>query len=84
MLANNAGSLRALLQQLWFTMYPRLGGGSKVGSSAIEHVFLAELRRGEISGLHNWVFFADEEKNGKLDYLGYIRHIDLGGVCVTF
>jgi len=61
-------------------MYPRLGGGSAVGSSAFEHIFLAEIRKGEISGFHNWLFFAHEENSGKADYLGHIRHIDLGGV----
>lgn len=61
-------------------MYPRFGGGSAVGSSAFEHVFLAEVKKGEISGFHNWVYFAHEENTGKADYLGHIRHIDLGGV----
>ncbi|XP_069689759.1 endoribonuclease CG2145-like isoform X2 [Periplaneta americana] len=66
-----------LLKQIWFTMYSR--GGGKIGSSAFEHVFLGELKRGEISGMHNWVFFATEEAQRQADYLGYIRKLDLGG-----
>ncbi|PSN50777.1 Poly(U)-specific endoribonuclease [Blattella germanica] len=66
-----------LLKQIWFNMYSR--GGGKVGSSAFEHVFLGELKRGEISGMHNWIYFASEEAQRQADYLGYIRKLDLGG-----
>jgi poly(U)-specific endoribonuclease len=69
-----------LLKQIWFTMYSR--GGGKVGSSAFEHVFLGELKRGEISGLHNWIFFGTEEAQRQADYLGYIRKLELGGVSL--
>jgi poly(U)-specific endoribonuclease len=72
--------MRNKLQSIWFTIYPRHGGGSALGSSAFEHVFLAEIKKGEISGFHNWVYFAHEESAGKADYMGHIRHIDLGGV----
>ncbi|XP_023717904.1 poly(U)-specific endoribonuclease homolog [Cryptotermes secundus] len=65
------------LKQIWFTMYSR--GGGKMGSSAFEHVFLGELKRGEISGLHNWIFFGTEEAQKQADYLGYIRKLELGG-----
>ena len=71
-----------LLKLIWFTMYSR--GGGKVGSSAFEHVFLGELKRGEISGLHNWIFFANEEGQKNADYLGYIRKLELGGVSNIF
>ncbi|KAJ9601547.1 hypothetical protein L9F63_000290, partial [Diploptera punctata] len=66
-----------LLKLIWFTMYSR--GGGKIGSSAFEHVFLGELKRGEVSGLHNWIFFANEEVHKDADYMGYIRKLDLGG-----
>ncbi|XP_049814380.1 endoribonuclease CG2145-like isoform X1 [Schistocerca nitens] len=65
-----------LLNQIWFGMYSR--GGGRVGSSAFEHVFLGELKRGEISGLHNWIFFNNEEILKHADYLGYIRKLELG------
>lgn len=66
-----------LLKQIWFTMYSR--GGGKMGSSAFEHVFLGELKRGEVTGMHNWVFFGTEEAKKEADYLGYIRKLELGG-----
>jgi poly(U)-specific endoribonuclease len=69
-----------LLKQIWFNMYSR--GGGKIGSSAFEHVFLGELKRGEISGMHNWIFFGTEEAQKKADYLGYIRKLELGGVSL--
>ncbi|XP_065334786.1 endoribonuclease CG2145-like isoform X2 [Cloeon dipterum] len=79
LIENAAGSLKNKLNMLWFTMFPRLGGQSPIGSSAFEHVFLAEIRKGEISGFHNWLYFAHEENTGKMNYLGYIRHVDLAG-----
>ncbi|XP_059479766.1 endoribonuclease CG2145-like [Neocloeon triangulifer] len=79
LIENAPGSLKTKLQQLWFTMFPRLGSGSPIGSSAFEHIFLSEVRKGEISGFHNWLYFAHEESTGKANYLGHIRHIDLGG-----
>lgn len=69
-----------LLKQIWFTMYSR--GGGKIGSSAFEHVFLGELKRGEVTGMHNWVFFGTEEAKKEANYLGYIRKLELGGVSV--
>ncbi|GLG92470.1 Poly(U)-specific endoribonuclease homolog [Gryllus bimaculatus] len=72
----NTNALKSLLRELWFTMYSR--GGGKMGSSAFEHVFLAELKRGEISGMHNWIFFSFEEARNTADYMGYIRKLELG------
>jgi len=54
-----------------------------MGSSAFEHVFLGELKRGEVTGMHNWVFFGTEEAKKEADYLGYIRKLELGGVSVA-
>jgi poly(U)-specific endoribonuclease len=70
-----------LLKQIWFNTYSR--GGGKIGSSAFEHVFLGELKRGEVIGMHNWVFFGTEEAKKEADYLGYIRKLALGGVSVA-
>ncbi|KAJ8674398.1 hypothetical protein QAD02_005660 [Eretmocerus hayati] len=54
-------------------------GDGKIGSTGFEHVFLTELKLGtEVSGLHNWIYFNAEELKKRLDYLGYIKKVDLG------
>ncbi|CAO1355824.1 unnamed protein product [Diamesa tonsa] len=67
---------RDLLRTIWFNMYSR--GQGKIGSSGFEHVFLSEVRNASVIGLHNWVYLADQEKSGDLDYQGYTKKIDLG------
>ncbi|XP_025833418.1 poly(U)-specific endoribonuclease homolog [Agrilus planipennis] len=67
---------RDYLKQIWFTMYSR--GKGKIGSSGFEHVFLTEIRDSQISGLHNWLYFYEEESRGNADYLGYMRKIEFG------
>lgn len=61
-------------------MYSR--GHGKVGSSGFEHVFLAELKKdkNEVSGLHNWLYFHEAEQKKLVNYLGYMKKIDLGDV----
>lgn len=73
---------RDLVKELWFTQYSR--GNGKIGSSGFEHVFVNEVKNGTIIGLHNWVYFYDEEKSGRLDYKGYLNQLDLGTVSKTF
>lgn len=69
-----------LLRTIWFNMYSR--GGGRIGSSGFEHVFLAELKGGKVSGLHNWLYFHDEEKKRNANYLGYMKKLDLGNVII--
>ncbi|XP_036341580.1 poly(U)-specific endoribonuclease homolog [Rhagoletis pomonella] len=64
-----------LLKHIWFTQYSRFKG--RMGSSGFEHVFLAEVREDTILGLHNWVYFHDQEQQGNLDYKGFIEKIRL-------
>ncbi|KAH8307538.1 hypothetical protein KR044_000765 [Drosophila immigrans] len=65
-----------LLQDLWFTPYSR--GKGVVGSSSFEHIFLAETREHSVLGLHNWLYFAEQEHQGHVDYKGWIKRADTG------
>lgn len=67
-----------LLQELWFTPYSR--GKGIVGSSSFEHVFMAELRGETVLGLHNWLYFAEQEQQGHVDYKGWISRAETGRV----
>lgn len=67
-----------LLQELWFTPYSR--GRGIVGSSSFEHVFMAEIRDQKVLGLHNWLYFADQEQRGNVDYKGWLNHKEMGKV----
>eukprot|EP00521_Asterionellopsis_glacialis_P013774 CAMPEP_0195301570 /NCGR_PEP_ID=MMETSP0707-20130614/29523_1 /TAXON_ID=33640 /ORGANISM="Asterionellopsis glacialis, Strain CCMP134" /LENGTH=318 /DNA_ID=CAMNT_0040364549 /DNA_START=195 /DNA_END=1148 /DNA_ORIENTATION=- len=60
-----------LLHSIWFGMYDRSKSGFK-DSSGFEHVFVGEVKNGEVSGFHNWIHLYLEEKKGAVDYRGYI------------
>ncbi|BES91389.1 Endoribonuclease XendoU [Nesidiocoris tenuis] len=62
------------LKKIWFTIYPRYSG--KRGSSAFEHIFLGEFKKGQVSGLHNWLFFSHEESSRRLNYYGWTKKIE--------
>ncbi|KAJ9069762.1 hypothetical protein DSO57_1015258 [Entomophthora muscae] len=62
-------TFRRMLYDIWFKLYRR---GGKNDSSAFEHVFLGEIREGEVIGFHNWLFFYYEEKAQRLNYHGYV------------
>lgn len=54
---------KRILHRMWFALYPR---AQRVkGSCAFEHVFLGEVKRGEVKGFHNWLFFLQEERQGQ-------------------
>ncbi|CAG9762183.1 unnamed protein product [Ceutorhynchus assimilis] len=67
---------RDLLRLIWFNMYSR--GQGRIGSSGFEHVFVAEIKNSQVSGLHNWIYFKEEEQAKRANYLGYLKKIDLG------
>ncbi|CAH2050504.1 unnamed protein product, partial [Iphiclides podalirius] len=73
---------RDFLKQLWFGLYSR--GKGKISSSGFEHVFVSELKNGEVSGLHNWIYFSKEESANRVNYLGYLKYVQLNdkGVVV--
>lgn len=68
-----------LIRRIWFDFYPR-NKNTSMTSSGFEHVFLSEVKRGKIIGLHNWIYFAETEKQGELNYKGWVKIIDLGEV----
>lgn len=72
---------RELLKTMWFNTYSR--GKGKIGSSGFEHVFLTELKNNTLQGMHNWIYFHDEEKEGRIDYKGYMKKLPLGNVSLT-
>jgi poly(U)-specific endoribonuclease len=45
-----------LLHKIWFELYHRSHGG-RADSSGFEHVFVGEVKNGEVSGFHNWIHF---------------------------
>jgi poly(U)-specific endoribonuclease len=73
---------RELVKTIWFNLYSR--GQGKIGSSGFEHVFLTEMKNGTLIGMHNWLYFYEEEKAGKADYKGYSKKLDLGNVRMNF
>ncbi|KAG5879111.1 hypothetical protein JTB14_031659 [Gonioctena quinquepunctata] len=75
-LGRDPKDFKDLLRLIWFNMYSR--GGGRIGSSGFEHIFLAELKNSQVSGLHNWVYFREEEKKNNANYLGYLKKLDLG------
>ncbi|KAM3967539.1 uncharacterized protein ACR2FA_010603 [Aphomia sociella] len=66
---------RDFLKQMWFGLYSR--GKGKISSSGFEHVFVSELKNGEVSGLHNWIYFYKEEAANRANYLGYLKYMQL-------
>ena len=63
-------------------MYSRSRG--VVGSSGMEHVFVGEWNDSGILGLHSWIRYAFLEQDYYVNYLGYIRLINLGEVSIHF
>lgn len=43
---------------------------------------MAELRGDTVLGLHNWLYFAEQEQQGHVDYKGWISRADTGRVFV--
>lgn len=74
--SRNTRDFKHQLYDLWFKLYRRTRG-SGLDSSAFEHVFVGETRtsskgKREVLGFHNWIQFYLQEKDGKVDYQGYI------------
>ena len=66
------------MKRIWFSQFKRIDGDAS--SSGFETVFLAEQFDSDIIGLHNWIYYAKQEAEKKLNYLGYIKEVKLGDV----
>ncbi|NXQ62384.1 ENDUC protein, partial [Anthoscopus minutus] len=66
----SAEAFRADLHSMWFRLYSR-SSGKALDSSGFEHGQNGELKKGEVSGCHNWVQLQALERAGQLEYLGY-------------
>ncbi|KAI1724363.1 endoribonuclease xendoU domain-containing protein [Ditylenchus destructor] len=63
---------RDWLSQLWFGQYSRARG--QPDTSGFEHVFLGEVKNGEISGMHNWIrlYYLERNSSSAFDYKGFL------------
>ncbi|XP_063808287.1 uridylate-specific endoribonuclease [Pseudophryne corroboree] len=57
------------LQKMWFGLYSRSKG--EQDSSGFEHVFVGEVKKGQVSGFHSWIRFYLLEKKGMMNYYSY-------------
>ncbi|XP_075409129.1 uridylate-specific endoribonuclease [Tenrec ecaudatus] len=58
------------LKNMWFGLYSR--SKQERDSSGFEHVFSGEIKKGKVTGFHNWIRFYLQEKEGLLDYYSHV------------
>lgn len=68
----SSSALKEAITRMWFDRYSRAKG--VLDTSGFEHVFIGEIKNGEVSGLHNWQRIAALEADPKenFDYKGFI------------
>jgi poly(U)-specific endoribonuclease len=64
--SSDVAAFKEELRQYWFMPYTRSSG--PLDSSGFEHVFVGEIKNNAVSGMHNWVNFYLEEKDGHWNY----------------
>lgn len=74
-IAKDPRQFKDKMKEIWFNMYSR--GQGRIGSSGFEHVFLAEIKNQDVTGLHNWVYFYDAEAKKLANYLGYMKTLEM-------
>lgn len=79
LLSNDSSAHYDLLKNLWFDFYPRKKGTNST-SSGFEHVFVTELNKKKVTGTHNWIYFANAETSGDINYKGWLKSVDLNQV----
>lgn len=80
LIPNDEFEFKDALKRIWFSQYAR--ENNVISSSGFENVFLAEKVNTEITGLHNWIYFNEQESAGRANYLGYIKDAKLGDVSI--
>lgn len=70
-------SFVAHIRKIWTGLFDNDGTRKNVlGSSGFEHVFIGEVKRGKVSGQHNWIQMFMEEKDGHMNYKGYLSKVN--------
>jgi len=76
-LPRSINQFKRTMKALWFDFYSR-NRRRKQTSSGFEHVLMGEIKRGQVSGFHNWVYFYTSERKNQVNYLGYKKYKLLG------
>ncbi|KHJ46919.1 endoribonuclease XendoU [Trichuris suis] len=80
--AESEEDFKEWLKNLWFTEYARRK--KVIDSSAFEHIFVGEVEKGVVSGLHNWIRFGTLEADGYANYKGYIGEMSVAMATIGF
>jgi len=65
------------IRKIWTGLFDNDGTRNNVlGSSGFEHVFIGEVKKGKVSGQHNWIQMFMEEKDGHINYKGYLKQVN--------
>lgn len=62
-------AFKTYLNDIWFGLYSRQR--HVLDSCGFEHVFIGEVSKGKVVGLHNWLAIYLQEKSENLNYYGY-------------